>query len=48
VAAVKREQIDVLIAGVTGGPGRKHAQEVFDAVMERVLVPLVAVYGSAR
>lgn len=48
VAAVTREQIDVLIAGVTGGPGRTHAQQVLGEFMERVHIPVVAVYGSAR
>lgn len=48
VKAIEREQIDLLIAAVTGGPGRRHAQDVIDEVLAHVRIPVVAVYGKLR
>jgi hypothetical protein len=47
-AAVTRERIDIVIAGVTGGAGHRPVQKVLEEVMARIGVPLVAVYGTAR
>jgi hypothetical protein len=48
VQAVMREQIDVLIAGITGKPSRRHGQDVMNRLLERVAIPIVTVYGTAR
>jgi nucleotide-binding universal stress UspA family protein len=46
--AVEREHIDILIVGVTGGPARRHAQNVVDDLLPRIRIPLVVVHGTAR
>lgn len=47
-AAVERERIDILVAGLTGGPDRHHGQQVIDQLMLRTGIPIVAIYGAAR
>jgi Universal stress protein family len=47
-AAIKRERIDVLVSGLTGGPDRHHGQCVIDQLVLLTRIPIVAVYGTAR
>lgn len=47
-AAIEREHIDILFAGLTGGPDRRPGQRVMDELMARTRIPIVAIYGAAR